>query len=203
MGFAKRRTRALAWLLDEKRTEHGLGNLLLRVFLREIFQLQVDPDLSEVVVESETVNGESRDRLDICIQGRWRLSGGNSQRWLVIVEAKITSGEGQDQCARYERQSRKKIAQAHRHALVFLTPDGRHSTTGSRRRWKRFSFTKLMALFKPQLPRLRRRPGFEFLRLYMTCVLKDICDLNCGGLSQQHDIYSLNEYVTFKGSQRN
>lgn len=196
-------TRALAWLVDPKRSEHGFGDLLLRVFLKEIFQLSMEPELSEVMVESETVNGESRDRLDICIRGTWRLSGGSAQRWLVIVEAKITAGEGQDQCARYEKQSRRKIARAHRHALVFLTPDGRHSTTGSRRRWKRFSFTKLMALFRTQLPRLRRKPGFEFLRLYMTCVLKDICDLNCGGLREQHDIYGLNEYLTFKGNQRN
>lgn len=190
-------TRALAWLLDPQRIDHGFGHHLLSALLREIFRLSSDPQLSDVVVESETVGSEERDRLDIRIQGRWRLAGGRPQRWLVVIEAKISAGEGLDQCARYEKLSSDRIARAHRHAFVFLTPDGRHSKTGSRRRWKRLSFARLMALFRARLPHLRRKPGFEFLRLYMTCVLRDICDLNCGELSNQHDIYRLNDYLNY------
>jgi hypothetical protein len=195
-------TRALAWLMDPNRIDHGFGDTLLRAFLREIFDLSVDPQLFQVIVESETVSGENRDRLDICMCGMWRLSDRKPESWLVIVEAKIDAGEGKDQCARYEKQSREKIARSRRHALVFLSPDGRPSATGSKRRWKRFTFTKLMAIFRAQLPTLNGTVGFEYLRLYMTGVLKDICDLNCGGISQQHDIYRLSEYLTFESNER-
>jgi hypothetical protein len=180
--------------------DHGFRGSLLRVFLKQVFGLDVEPQLSDVTIRSELRSGWSRDRLDIYMRGNWTIPPGDKvETWLVIVEAKIEADEGEDQCARYEDHSHSEIASRDRCALVFLTPDGRAPTTGSKGggdEWKRLSFIKLMALFRQRLGELKGEPGAEFLRLYMTGVLRDLYRLNCGNITDADDIYHISEYLS-------
>jgi len=189
-------TRMLAWLMDPSEN-HGFDNILLQVFLREIFALDHDPKLSEEVrIDSEIVSGESRDRLDICMRGEWLVPGGKTQSWLVIIEAKIDADEGENQCARYEMQCRERIASSDRHKLIFLTTNGKPPKTESKASsWRRCTFIRLMALFRTQLPLLTGKPGFDVLRHYMTGVLKDLYQLNCGRISERDDLFLISEYL--------
>jgi len=191
-------TRALAWFMDPY-GNHAFGDTLLRAFLNEAFDLDGDLWLSDVRIASEIPLGDSRDRLDILMSGKWVLSGTKAETWMVVVEAKIDADEGEDQCARYEDQCHDKIAASDRHAFVFLTSDGRAPTTGSKSggsEWIRVSFIKLLALFRRRLDRCAGKPGVEFLRLYMTGVLKDLYQLNCGKISYRDDIHRISEYLS-------
>jgi hypothetical protein len=185
-------TRALAWLLDPGK-EHGFENVLLGALLRKVFD-KAALHLSDVSVTSEFRSGESRDRIDIHIQGSWTDTHQNGApgRWTMILEAKIRAEEGETQLARYEKQAHM----TDRHKLVFLTTDGRSAETGSGG-WISLSFKELMALFQTCLPELEGKPGFEFLRLYMAGVLKDIYQLPCGeNIGGRSDIYGISNYLS-------
>lgn len=188
-------TRMLGWLMDP-RQDHGFNDILLRAFLKEVFKLPRGPELLDSKIECEPVNPESRDRLDICMRGEWRLADGETKSWLVIVEAKIDAGEGEDQCARYEKQCQGEIASSDRHVFVFLTPNGVKPKTASTGSWERFTFIRLMALFRTQLPTLNGKSGFDVLRHYMTGVLQDLYQLNCGKISERDDLFLISEYLS-------
>jgi len=187
-------TRMIGWLMDPD-GNHEFGDILLRSFLHEVFALSCVPELSDVTIDCETVNSETRDRLDICMRGKWLLSSGKIKKWLVIVEAKVNADEGEDQCARYEKQCYAKIASSDQYAFVFLTRNGLKPKTGTIRSWKLCTFIRLMALFRTQLPELTDKQGFYVLRHYMTGVLKDLYQLNCGKISERDDIFCISEYV--------
>lgn len=188
-------TRMLGWLMDPCQN-HGFKDVLLRSFLRELFESPQLPELLDTRIDCESVSSESRDRLDICMRGKWRLANGKTESWLVIVEAKIDAGEGEDQCARYEKQCHERIVSSDRYALVFLTPRGAKPETASAFPWKRCTFIRLMALFRTQLPILIAKPGFNVLRHYMTDVLKDIYQLNCGKITGRDDLFRISDYLS-------
>lgn len=189
-------TRALAWLLDPGK-EHGFENVLLGALLRKVFD-KAALHLSDVTVTSEFRSGESRDRIDLHLQGSWTdiYQNGAPERWKIILEAKIRAEEGEAQLARYEKQAHK----IDQHKLVFLTTDGRPAETGSdegKTKWELLSFKELMGLFQNCLPELEGKPGFEFLRLYMAGVLKDIYQLPCGeNIGERSDIYGISGYLS-------
>ena len=190
-------TRALAWLMDP-REEHGFRMTLLRVFLKVVFNLDNDFRIETADVRSETSGNESRDRIDIHMSGKWTLSGRKPESWLVLVEAKIEANESEDQCAKYENQFRRAITSADRSALVFLTHDGRQSISSSKNgpsKWCPLSFINLAGLFWQESPALLGKPGLEFLRLYVTGVLKDLYELKCGQISDQDDIYRVGDFL--------
>lgn len=194
-------TRTLAWLMNPA-GNHGFSDILLRAFLKRIFGLDTEPQLADVNIMNEVPVGESRDRLDILMKGTWTLAGRRKDQWMVAVEAKIEATEGEDQCARYEVHLREAIKSANRHRFVFLTQDGRapiSESKGKSSQWTNLSFRQLMALFGRRLHELTTKPGFEFLRLYMTGVLKDLCQLNCGEvIRERDDIYSISEYLSLE-----
>jgi hypothetical protein len=199
-------TRAIAYLMDPNR-DHGFGYILLRTFLMQIFGWNEKSQLTDVEVDSELPSDGGRDRLDIFIKGKRTLIQGKVETWMVIVEAKIAADEGEDQLARYEDQLYKKIAPSDYQALVFLTPDGREPTTGSKGgglKWTRFSFMKLVAGFRPKLRELCEHPEFGYLRHYMTGVLKDIYLLNCGGFDKRkpdtNELYHICEYLSHEST---
>ena len=186
-------TRALAWLLDPGK-EHGFGDVLLRALLRKVFGKEAALHLPDVAVTSEFRGGESRDRIDIHLQGSWIAAhqNGAPKRWKIILEAKIRADEGEAQLARYEKQANMTDQQK----LVFLTTDGRSAETGSDD-WILLSFKVLMALFQNCLDELKEKPGFDFLRLYMAGVLKDIYQLRgVENIGERGDIYGISEYLT-------
>lgn len=190
-------TRTLAWLMDPDR-EHGFGDALLRALLERIFGIREEFQLSNVSVTSELLRPDRRDRLDIVMRGAWTSTGQNSktERWAVVVEAKIGAEEGEGQLARYEVQD----ASADRRKLVFLTPDGREPETGSGGRaakWISVSFKDLMVIFQQRMPAIIGKPGFDFLRLYMTGVLKDFYQLTGGeSIGERGDVYRIRDYLS-------
>jgi hypothetical protein len=194
-------TGALAWLMDPG-GDHGFEDILLRAFLKRIFGLDTEPQLSNVSIMSEIRAGENRDRLDVLMKGMWTVSGRKTEKWMVVVEAKIEATEGEDQCARYVDHLREDIESADRHRFVFLTQDGRAPVTQSKItsvKWMSLSFIQLMALIGRRLHKLTGRPGFEILRHYMTGVLKDLYQLNCGEpIRERDDIYSIGEYLSLE-----
>ncbi|MBI5767423.1 MAG: PD-(D/E)XK nuclease family protein [Verrucomicrobia bacterium] len=189
-------TRTLAWLMNPNE-EHGFGDRLLLAFLRRVFRLASGTRLvGDIRVESETRDDACGDRLDIDISGEWRLPNEKVQRWLVIIEAKIDADEGEDQCRRYEEKCRGRSADERR--LVFLTVDGRAPKSGTEELWQGMAFVELMALFRHQLQYLVGTPGFQFLRLYMTGVLKDVCGIRCGPANDSGNIYMIGDYLGAK-----
>lgn len=190
-------TRALAWMLDPQ-AEHGFGAILLQAFLREIFDLSDDPQVAGVRVHSELRSSESQSRFDVFLQGNWTLPGQPVEPWMVIVEAKVEAAEGDDQCIRYEARLQERVDAFKSRGLVFLTPEGRKPRTASDREssaWTPLSFVRLIALFRTRLPKLQEKPGHEFLRLYMTGVLKDLYDFQCGRPEGTSDVYRIIEYL--------
>ncbi len=191
-------TRALAWLMDPRNTDHGFRSTLLDPFLKRIGSWKGDAqlDLATVSVQPEKWDKEDRSRFDIYIEGERILAGGVRTKWEVFVEAKINAEEGEDQCARYEREA----APGRESLFVFLTPDGRRpDTAGRKQNWEPISFIELITLFRAHLPELEDKPGIDFLRLYMTGVLKDLYGLPCGksqDVLEDADIYRVGKYLS-------
>lgn len=111
-------TRILAWFLDAK-AEHGQENIFFKCFL-ELIQNKywtqghgpVIPDDYSVETEVSAKDG----RMDIVIRGT---------DFLVIVEAKIYSGEHGGQLKRYKQYAAESGVE--NVALVFLTVGGEES----------------------------------------------------------------------------
>jgi len=187
-------TRALAWFFDPE-GDHGFGKVLLAAVLKEVFRLNQAPLLSDCIIQSELPAEDGRDRLDIRMRGKWLVSG-CQETWSVILEAKIAAEEGAEQCARYESHGRRGAAD--NQAFIFLTPNGLRPTTGSNRRrieWLPLSFVQLAALFREHLHELEGSAGFDFLRLYMTGILKDVYSIDCGRITDRADLYRIQEYL--------
>jgi hypothetical protein len=191
-------TNALTWLLNPSE-EHEFGHALLRPLVREIFGFSEVPNLSGVSAVSEFPTKGERGRLDLHITGVWTLPGSSiEQRFRAIIETKIDADEGSEQCSRYEDHASRTADSDECLSLVFLTRDGREPSTAAKGgpvRWHRLSFIRLMAMFRGCLEELKDRPGIEFLRLYMTGVLKDICKIECGRPDSSTHPYALATYL--------
>jgi hypothetical protein len=182
----------LAWLLDPTK-EHGFGDALLRALLihltsdRRLPTLHVDKTEAEFIID----NG----RLDVLVRGRYNDDNADQSGWLLLIEAKVDANEAEDQLWKYERWANKH-ANRRQVYRIFLTPEGRPPTT-AREPWIPISFSQLACIFRAVCPELRDRPGFHFLKHYLSGVLKDICrwqlpivdPRSCG------DIYSFAEYI--------
>jgi hypothetical protein len=172
-------TRTLAWLLGDR--EHGFGHQLLEALLRHL--LNPKGDRIHVIrlgkMESEWVTSSRRPadkgRLDVIGEGRCAEEPGEEFDWQLIVEAKIDAEEGEDQLSLYE-ESLEADSEAQEVIRIFLTPDGRQPQTGSAD-WRAVSYLELASVFRRVLPDLKDKPGYHYLRYYLTGVLKDICGL--------------------------
>lgn len=105
----------LRWLLDP-RGSHYQGNLFLKRFIERysesaLKEIPID-ELISCKVKSED-SDYAAGRVDISITGR---------SFIIVIEAKIDTGEGEEQLSRY-RYSENVV-------IVFLTKDGRKPTTG-------------------------------------------------------------------------
>ncbi|HEY4246661.1 MAG TPA: PD-(D/E)XK nuclease family protein [Lacunisphaera sp.] len=188
-------TRTLAWLMDPF-ANHGFGVSLLWVFLKLVFSLDDDFQIEKAEVRSEVSGDESRDRVDIHLSGMWTRSGGKVESWLVLVEAKIEADESLDQCGKYESQFRQGIKSADMARLIFLTTDGRRPTSASRHKWDSLSFIRLVSVFWKESHALMGMQGLEFLRLYVTGVLTDVYNIQCGKLSSKDHVYLIGDFLS-------
>ena len=102
----------LRWLLDP-RGSHYQGDLFLKRFIERYLPKEIPKEeLSSCKVKSED-SDNAAGRVDISITGR---------SFIIVIEAKIDTGEGEKQLSRY-RYSENVV-------IVFLTKDGRKPTTG-------------------------------------------------------------------------
>jgi hypothetical protein len=169
-------TRALAWLLGDQ--EHGFGYRLLETLLRHLISprqvrlTRVDRVEGERPVASGPAPADA-GRLDVFAEGRWEESG-NEAPWVLVLEAKIDADEGDEQLSQYDDwlEGYSSSAEVVR---VFLTPDGRGPATSSAD-WRPLTFVELAGVFR-RVPGLQDRPGYHFLRYYLTGVLRDVCRL--------------------------
>jgi hypothetical protein len=99
----------LAWLLDP-REAHGLGDAFLRAFVKVVFAEELG-DTTDVVVEREY--GIGKGYCDIVI---WRRSD-----WVLVIENKLGSVQGQGQLDKYVRYWRQRSF--HKSYFAFLTRD--------------------------------------------------------------------------------
>jgi hypothetical protein len=172
-------TRALAWLLGDH--EHGFGFHLLEALLERLMALE-DRTINGIQVnrvESEHsifCGPQSADgsRIDVLAEGHW-MESGNEAYWLLVIEAKIDAEEGEEQLSVYDAwiEGRHQPAEILR---IFLTPDARESRTSSAK-WKCLSFLDLASVFRRVSSRLTDKPGYHFLRYYLSGVLRDVCGL--------------------------
>lgn len=176
--FETSHTHSLAWLLDA-RNPHGFGNTLLRALLGAVdlrdhdrwrrARDRIEASEADYAVATEWLVDRG-SRLDILIE-----SVDADDQWELRLEAKVDALERPAQLSDYDPGDR------HTTLCVFLTPDGTQGkSSAAKTPWATLSFKALARAFLRLCPNLRDRAGFPFLRLYLTGVLDDICQLHCG-----------------------
>ena len=110
-----------------------------------------------------------------------------------MIEGKIDAGEGEDQLARYDEWVERRTPADHT-LRVFLTADGREARTSSEG-WQSLSFLELATVFRRTVTELRDRPGYHFLRYYLTGVLRDVCGVPVPVSADCADPYAAVEYL--------
>ncbi len=145
-SYELRHTNTLAWLLDPAEN-HGLGDTFLRAF---IARLGTPEEISKLAERFETAADHSvtvrrevwlsqlkRDRLSLTEDGQagYILKNGaidiliEGDGWILAIEAKLDSGEGDGQLQNY-LEGLNKYASTDQHlVLVFLTIDGDEPST--------------------------------------------------------------------------
>jgi hypothetical protein len=180
-------TYALKWLLDP-RQPHGFESCLSEALLSHLLKSEGPAKLQveEVAKEKNAVVSGEQGRIDVFATGTWEGSAywpsfrarnweptvGSPVRWMLVIEAKIDASEGDRQLEHYDEW----IAGNHddrRPIRVFMTPEGR-PPEAQPSDWIPFSFLDLVRVFRQPYVRLRDKPGFHFLRFFLTGILKDI-----------------------------
>lgn len=182
--FEPAHTSTLAWLLDPQK-EHGFGHTLIKSLIHYIAKEKNQQSFVVIKDESERLHRipgkEKSGRTDIWVEGEWD----SGSKWLLIIEAKIFSSEGENQLANYEEMASQYGKRGYEIFRVFLTPRGEMpvSATGI---WLPLSFSQLaILLWSCSIP-LREKPGYHFLRYYIAGIFRDI--LGCPiGLESARD----------------
>ena len=163
-------TRMLAWLLDPD-MPHRFGTVLLRALLNEAGAGLLE--LTNVQVHTEFPLPSDLGRVDIFATGK---TVDSEESWGLWIEAKSkqVTQEGQDQLSRYEQhRSAWRRNTAGRDYGIFLTPDGRYTrSTENPQQWVTLSYSRLADLLWREAGSHRDALGFEWLRLYLSSIIK-------------------------------
>lgn len=140
----------LAWLLAPH-AAHACGTRFLELFLKAACVSISEKHLRDCYVRKEFVGNESIVDILVCKPGEF----------LVYVENKTISAEGVDQVNR-EYRDMLRIGKSVRVPdgnmfPVFLTPGGRHPTSGNPFPWHPVSYISLAREFETVLPTLHDR----------------------------------------------
>ena len=183
-------TRALAWLLGKGEREHGFGFQLLEALLRHLLHGREIFLSGEIKVEGE--HSTDVGRIDVLAEGFWHEEG-NEVPWRLVIEAKIDATESDEQLSHYDDWL-DQHAQPGMHTLrVFLTPNGRTPKTNLVN-WQTISFVELASVFRC-VSGLQDKPGFHFLRYYLTGVLRDVCKMSLDLSSDCKNPYATIDYL--------
>jgi hypothetical protein len=181
-------TRALAWLLSD--AVHGFGFRLLNALIAFLRPNEGIRRVRAETVKSEFVMGTGR--IDIFAEGSWDQDA-RDVSWCMAIEAKIDADEGQEQLSQYDQWLNEQTVD--RDVIrVFLSPDGRSSRTSSAE-WFPLSFANLAGVFRKEILGLRDKPGYHFLRYYLTGVLRDVCRLPVPIEKDCSNPYLANDYL--------
>ncbi|MHB1494545.1 MAG: PD-(D/E)XK nuclease family protein [Acidithiobacillus sp.] len=165
-------TKMLAWLLDPSKP-HGFGTALLRALMNEAGANL--PEVTDVQVHTEYRLPRGLGRVDIYATGS--TTGPTPETWGLWIEAKSkqTTQEGIKQLERYERhRSHWRDETAGRDYGIFLTPDGRHTrSTDNHEQWPTLSYIRLAKVLWREAESHRGALGFEWLRLYLSGIIKE------------------------------
>jgi hypothetical protein len=112
-------------------------------------------------------------RIDILAEGKWEEAK-NGASWVLVVEAKIDAEENDEQLSLYDHWL-GRYPKATEIVRIFVTPEGRESESSSAD-WRALSFLDLASVFR-RVSDLQGKPGYHFLRYYLTGVLRDVCEL--------------------------
>jgi hypothetical protein len=182
-------TRTLAWLLNP-RGEHGFGSRMIESLVHHLHkgkrpQFRVETVKAEQFYDNP--DDEDAGRTDVWIKGVL-----DEKPWLLVIEAKVDSPEGDQQLGRYDKEIqrwRKQWPSSNVHVdRIFLTPD---RTDPSSQNWTKLSFSELTRIFWEAAGSLKTRPGYHFLRFYIAGILKDVLDMPIGKISHQLNRFRL------------
>lgn len=96
-------------------SEHGLGNLFLSDFIKNIVQkhkINFEWDCNDVYVNTEEPTEKKNGRMDIYMESKGKI---------IIIENKIDAKDGENQLICYENHARTK---GKNHCLLYLTLNG-------------------------------------------------------------------------------
>ena len=174
-------TNTLAWLLTPT-ANHNFKSLLLEELLKHLmkekrrrknFKLL---DGSIVTSEKTTSTTKGNGRIDVWAEGKWQYtSTGEFANWLMVLECKIDHHVTDNQLEKYETYiscfgKRYNLDEVF---YVLLSPDKREADTGNNK-WQTLSFEDLFTIFWRQAKYLQCCEGYQFLRLYLAGLLRDI-----------------------------
>lgn len=132
-------SRFLAYLLSPKE-HHDQGSKFLHALLRKL-DIQIG-DIDRVRVMAER-SGAEHGRMDIVI---------DCKPWLIVIEVKIDAGEGDEQLFRYRQWlTRQTGYDEDKKRLIFLTPTGHESVTGTNGDYQQLSYSDVADAFSPLL----------------------------------------------------
>lgn len=117
LGMERKEIRHSAFLsaLLNPNGEHGLGNLFLSDFIRNIVQkqkLKFEWDCNDVYVNTEEPTEEKNGRMDIYMESKGKI---------IIIENKIDAKDGVNQLICYDNHARTI---GNNHCLLYLTLNG-------------------------------------------------------------------------------
>ena len=123
-----RHSNMLAWLLDPSGS-HGLGELFLRRWLKEVMHLASTTGAnghftSPIWVDAASISGVQVRRewqnLDLLVELEANLSG-KKEQWVIAIENKVNSRQGRTQLKGYRKTVEKRFPDPTRRFCVFLT----------------------------------------------------------------------------------
>ena len=168
-----RHSNVLAWLLNPK-SNHGLGDSFLRLFLKHLFSNNREAIKSQITFfDIEILNLD-----DIEIRREWNridlLIISKSNKLVVAIENKVEGTEHSGQLERYYDVVVKEFVKHHK-LFVYLTPEG--LTPSNEDDWIIFDYATIQSILE-QLLKLRKSSLntsiFDFLRQYSTILRRYI-----------------------------
>ena len=184
-------TQALAYILDPSQG-HGFGNKVFAALLEKIAELNGRAGAARILhsIRRRTT------RLRVAPEYRYRVEGfkdrsiARSDIWIeaharkksgvVVIENKIGAAESHGQLAWYERKVRSWCkARGHdRCLLMFLTPDGRASSTAEIQKWVPLSYLHLASALRSAWVKNRSVAGSEWLALYIASITRGVLGID-------------------------
>lgn len=164
-------TRALAYLLDCNET-HGFGNDIF-VELCSCKEINFPVKSAEYDVNAELWNQDKNNRYDIRISGK-RTKGTSNPDFLIAIEAKINAGFGNDQLERYDEDLKNKSKNL---IKICLTKESLEKTDLPEK-WISLTWKDVASLLWNAIEKKEDRPGYEYVRYYISSIYQDIYQNN-------------------------